>query len=76
MAHKTKRWVRIVGFFIVATNIAVIAAQTACAKGQFSSKFTGSCSDCPESPRTRCKDEGDDTESCENSCIDSNIEGR
>ena len=77
MAHKRKPWVGIIGFFIAA-NIAVIVAQsqTACNKGQFNSKFTGSCSDCPDSPRTSCKDEGDDAESCENSCIDSNIEGR
>ena len=68
MAHKAKLWKRMIRFFTV-INIATIAAQAACPKGQFKSTFTASCSECPENPKTNCKDEGDDAESCEKSCI-------
>ena len=68
MTHKAKFFTRIKKFFVV-INAAVIAAQATCSTGQFWSKFTVSCSDCPDNPKTSCKDEGDDAEACEKSCI-------
>jgi hypothetical protein len=60
--------------FLVLINIALPAlteAPSPCPKGTFkSTSFLDDCSDCPVDPSTNCQNEGADTVSCEEACID------
>jgi hypothetical protein len=49
-------------------STAFVLAQL-CPEGQFETSFLDSCSDCPRNPDTSCEGEGDDAESCKESCI-------